>query len=167
MHNHLLRCSLFGLLAIGLSRADTINPLENPIVGEFQLQQSGNEITGDYNLTQQQTNQFLVVRPSDDEIIGRFELQQSGNSITGDFQMNHPAGDPNPDDFLLVQTETNQTLGTFVGTQELGNQISGDYQLVNGQASSASVPEPGTVCLFGLGIGCIVAGRLRPQKAGS
>ena len=163
MHKHLFRCSLLGVLAIGLSQADTINPLENPIIGEFQLQQSGNEITGDYNITQQQTNQFLVIRPSDDEIVGKFELQQSGNSITGDFQMNRPAGDPNPDDFLLVQTETNQTLGTFTATQELGNQITGEYQLVNGQ-SGPNVPEPGTAYLFALGIGCIVAGRLRPKE---
>ena len=80
-----------GILCAGpitISQINTAPSFQNPVVGEFQLQQSGNEITGSFQLNQtppDDMNEYLIVRPSDNTSVGDFVLQETGNEISGNF----------------------------------------------------------------------------------
>ncbi len=123
-------------------------------VGDFQLQQTGNQITGNYSLTQtEDTHSFFVINPSDQQIMGEFQLQESDQS--GTFLVEQTT---NQSLYVLVESG-NETIGTYL--QEQGNQITGNYKLA---VQAPSAPEPASFVLSTAGIGCLALGRLLHRK---
>lgn len=141
-----------GPILLPPSNPDLQVVLELDVAGQFELQQTGNEITGSYKLTEtDQTNSYEVINPSGNEIVGEFQLTQTSSS--GSFQLEQSSS--NQSLYVLVESG-NQSVGTY--TQDQGNGITGNYQL-GIQTSGPSVPEPGSLGLAALGAGLLVLGR--------
>jgi len=146
-------------------------PITYDDVGTFQLQQTGNAITGEFKLTQtDSTNTYELLQSSTDQAIGTFQLtnttglQDTGNQITGDFTLDQTS----TDQFELLETESNTTLTTDIGSltvNQAGSSIIGQFVL---GAPDPSTPEPGTFVLAAVGVAFLACGRLarrKPQKA--
>ena len=132
------------------------DPAEYQIVGEFQLQERGNEIFGNYRLTEtDSSSSYLVVDPTDAQIVGEFRLNES--SLDGSFELEQSA----TDQYQVVE-RGNDRLGTYTIEQD-GSPITGDYKLV-AQTPSASAPEPGTLFLAAMGAGCIALGSYKRRR---
>ena len=151
--------------AAQLSAAPIALPLFDPsqyeIVGDLQVQQSGNEITGDYQLD------LPPPEPGNND----FMLVESGNQITGDFQLTETPGSyPQQEDFN-AQLESgleyqmtaggSEVLGDFTLSQA-GNEITGAYQIA--APTGPSVPEPAGVPLFAAGAGLVAFSRLLARR---
>jgi len=142
-----------GPILIPPSNPDLQVVLELDVVGQFDLQQTGNEITGDYKLTEtDQTNSYEVINPSNNQIVGEFQLTET--SMSGSFQLEQTT----TDQYQLVESG-NETVGTYT-LEEQGNLITGDYQL-GIQTSGPNVPEPGSLGLAAMGAGLLVLGSYR------
>jgi hypothetical protein len=142
-----------GPILIPPSNADLQVSLELEVAGQFTLQQTGNEITGSYQLTDtDQTNSYEVINPSSNEIVGEFQLTETSSS--GSFQLQQSTTDQS----LYVLVESTQDIGTY--TQQEGNAITGNYQL-GIQTSGATAPEPGSFALAAMGAGLLVLGGYR------
>ncbi len=137
------------------------NPSQYEIVGELQLQQTGNEITGEYDLT----------LPSPESGNNDYVLVELGNQITGDFQLAEtPTSYPQQEDFN-AQLESNleyqmtasgsEVLGDFTLSQT-GNEITGSYQIA--APTGPNVPEPSTLPLFAAGGGLVAFSGLLKRK---
>jgi hypothetical protein len=125
--------------------------LELEVAGQFELQQTGNEITGNYTLTEtDQTNSYEVINPSSNQIVGEFQLTET--SMSGVFQLQRTT----TDQYQLVESG-NETVGVYT-LEEQGNSVTGDYQL-GIQTSGAAAPEPGSLGLAAMGAGLLVLGR--------
>jgi hypothetical protein len=128
--------------------------LELDVVGQFELEQTGNEITGNYKLTEtDQTNSYEVISPSSNQIVGEFQLTETSSS--GSFQLEESSS--NQSLYVLVESG-NQSVGTYTADQ--GNEITGNYQLAI-QTRGPSVPEPGSLGLAAMGAGLLVLGSYR------
>jgi hypothetical protein len=129
--------------------------MELEITGQFELQQTGNAITGDYQLAEtDQTNSYEVINPSSNEIVGEFQLTETDSS--GSFQLQQSSSDQNL--YVLVESG-NKSAGTLTLEQD-GNAITGNYQL-GIQTGGPSVPEPGSFGLAAMGAGLLVLGSYR------
>jgi hypothetical protein len=129
--------------------------MEIEVAGQFELQQTGNAITGDYQLTEtDETNSYEVINPSSDEIVGQFQLMETDAS--GDFQLQQSSSDQNL--YVLVESG-NRSVGTFTIDQD-GSAITGNYQL-GIQSSGPDVPEPGSFGLAATGAGLLLLGGYR------
>jgi hypothetical protein len=153
----------FPLLAASIAHAGPIlvppsNPdlqvtLELEVTGQFELQQTGNEITGNYKLTEtDQSNTYEVINPSSNEIVGEFQLTETSSS--GSFQLEQSSS--NQSLYVLVESG-NESVGTYTLQQD-GNAITGNYQL-GIQTSGATAPEPSSLGLAAMGAGLLVLGR--------
>jgi hypothetical protein len=131
--------------------------MELEVAGQFELQQTGNAINGDYKLTEtDQTNSYEVINPSSNEIVGEFQLTET--NLSGSFQLEQSVSDQ----YLLVETGK-QIAGTLTIDQD-GSAITGDYQLSIPTSSGATAPEPGSLGLAAMGAGLLVLARVRRTR---
>jgi hypothetical protein len=129
------------------------------LAGDFQLQETGNSITGHYQIQEKSNDNFyLIIREQNQTVVGELQLNQ-GADLSDDFKAEHLSQTiPNDYEILLPgQTVT----GDFL-LQETGNSISGEYKLAIQTQTQA--PEPGTLLLLTSGIGLIGLGRLRRSR---
>lgn len=116
------------------------------IVGQFTLQQTGNEITGDYTLTQTDTtNSYEVLDSNDQNVVGTFQLSQTDSG--GSFELQQEGNQT----AYLVESG-NDLLGTYTLVQQ-GNAITGNYRL------GVQAPEPSSWILAAAGVGCLLLRR--------
>lgn len=136
------------------SNPDVQVALKLEIAGQFELQQTGNAITGDYKLTEtDQTDSYEVINPSSNEIVGEFQLTET--SMSGSFQLEQSSS--NQSLYVLVEPG-NESIGTYTADQ--GNEITGNYQL-GIETNGATAPEPGSLGLAAMGAGLLVLGSYR------
>lgn len=134
-------------LALAVSFACASPLTDYSVLGEFVLQQTGNEITGNYTLNQTDSNNlYLVVNPMDQQTTGTVQLDES--NLTGDFQLVEQGS---TEQFQLIETG-NEIAGTFTFADQ-GTPLSGSYQL------AVQNPEPGTFVLGAAGVVCLVLRR--------
>jgi hypothetical protein len=146
------QCALWFFAALVPVSADPI--LTYQITGDFQLQQTGNEITGHYQIQDKSNDNFyLIVKPGTGNVIGDFQLIQNA-ALVDDFEAEHLTLTI-PNDYEIVMPGQMVT-GDFV-LQQTGNEISGNYNLA--VQTQASTPEPATLLLLIAGTGLIVLSR--------
>ena len=102
LHRHVYLPALIAgtllLAAARLAAAPIVVPYQ--VAGDLQLQQSGNEITGHYQLNlpapEPGNSDFMPVK-SGNRITGDFTLSQTGNEITGSYQIASATGPTVPE----------------------------------------------------------------------
>jgi PEP-CTERM motif len=151
------KCTLWFLAALAPLSAGPVLTYE--LAGDFQLQESGNSITGHYQIQEKSNDNFyLIIREQNQTIVGELQLNQ-GADLSDDFEAEHLSMTI-PNDYEIVLPGQTVT-GDFL-LQETGNSITGEYKLAIQTQTQA--PEPGTLLLLSSGIGLIGLGRWRRTR---
>lgn len=117
------------------------------IVGQFTLQQIGNEITGNFTLTQTDTTNSYDVLDESDRVVGDFQLTET--DLGGSFSLQQESNDT-----LYLVESGNEVLGSYTLVEQEST-LSGNYQL------GVQAPEPGSWFLAAAGVGCLLLRRGR------